>query len=83
MGDELRLGAHRLVLHGPQLRRVRERRGVSQTALAKHLGVTQGTVSAWELGAKHPAMDGLVAAAAKFLGVSISSIAIEDEEDAS
>ncbi len=82
MGDG-RLGTHFLVLDPVLARQARVRRGISQAKLAQQLGVTQGTVSAWEAGRKHPAMDGLVRTMARILGVPVSAITTYDEEVAS
>ena len=42
-----------------QLKSIREKKGISQVQLAAMLGVSQGTISAWETGRWEPSIDGL------------------------
>ena len=56
-----------------ELQRIRKEKGVSQQELADALGVTQGTISAWESGRWNPTVENL-RAAAQFLGVSIDEL---------
>lgn len=52
-----------------RLREVREQRGLSQTALARRVGVTQQAIAAYEAGERRPTGDILVRLSAE-LGVS-------------
>ncbi|MBQ4581056.1 MAG: helix-turn-helix transcriptional regulator [Clostridia bacterium] len=38
---------------GQQIRHLRQRRGITQEELARHLGVTAQAVSKWETGVSH------------------------------
>ena len=49
-----------------RIRFLRENNGMTQTALAKHLGVTRSSVNAWELGISVPSTPYLVELAALF-----------------
>ena len=53
-----------------RLRELRERKGLTQTELAKRLGVGRTTVTLWERGDNHPRIDMLVDLA-KILGVKV------------
>ena len=56
-----------------ELQRIRKEKGVSQQELADALGVTQGTISAWESGRWNPTVENL-RAAAQFLEVTIDEL---------
>ena len=56
-----------------ELQRIRKEKGVSQQELADALGVTQGTISAWESGRWNPTVENL-RAAALFLGVTVDEL---------
>ena len=62
-------------IFGDNLRRLRQSRGYSQLKFAEALGlgVTQATISAWELGIREPEL-GVVFAIAKQFHVPISSL---------
>jgi transcriptional regulator with XRE-family HTH domain len=55
------------------LQRIRKEKGMSQKELADALGVTQGTVSAWESGRWDPTVENL-RAVAKVLGVTVDEL---------
>jgi transcriptional regulator with XRE-family HTH domain len=59
---------------GEAVRRIREKRGMTQERLAQDAGVTTGTVSLVERGRSNPAW-GTVKAIAKGLEISISDLA--------
>jgi transcriptional regulator with XRE-family HTH domain len=58
----------RLMSFGRKLRELRERRGLSQSELAKSLKVTRNAISNWEAGANHPSAQH-IRQIAKILGV--------------
>ncbi len=45
---------------GDRIRQLREREGISQSALAEALGATRAAVNAWEMGISNPSMQSLV-----------------------
>jgi transcriptional regulator with XRE-family HTH domain len=47
-------------VHGPALRAIRERTGLTVTELAKRVGITQGSLSAIEKEARKPSSEVLV-----------------------
>ena len=63
------------------LQRIRKEKGLSQKELADALGVTQGTVSAWESGRWDPTVENL-RAVAKVLGVTVDELIGEPLEEA-
>ena len=63
------------------LQRIRKEKGMSQKELADALGVTQGTVSAWESGRWDPTVENL-RAVAKVLGVTVDELIAEPLEEA-
>jgi transcriptional regulator with XRE-family HTH domain len=63
------------------LQRIRKEKGMSQKELADALGVTQGTVSAWESGRWDPTVENL-RAVAKVLGVTVDELIGEPLEEA-
>ncbi len=64
---------------GNQIKSLRLRRGITQEAMAKHLGVTAQAVSKWERGAAAPDIEMLPAISA-FFGVSIDALfALSDD----
>ena len=64
---------------GNQIKQLRLRRGVTQEALAQHLGVTAQAVSKWERGAATPDI-GLLPEISAYFGVTIDELfALSDE----
>ena len=63
------------------LQRMRKKKGISQKEFADALGVTQGTVSAWESGRWDPTVENL-RAVAKVLGVTVDELIGEPLEEA-
>ena len=63
------------------LQRIRKAKGMSQKELADALGVTQGTISAWESGRWNPTIE-RVRAAAKVLCVTVDELIGEPLEEA-
>lgn len=63
---------------GAAVRRLREKRGMTQEALAQEAGITTGTVSLIERGQSNPAW-GTVNAIAAALGVSMGELAKQVE----
>ena len=59
------------------LRKARERVGLSQVKVAKIIGVTGGAVSQWESGLTHPKVRDLAKLAAIY-GVSVDELLMED-----
>lgn len=55
------------------LREQRKEKKLSQAKLAKGVGVSQKTVSAWELNERYPTID-KVYDIAKFLGISVNAL---------
>ncbi|MGN1367359.1 MAG: helix-turn-helix domain-containing protein [Aristaeellaceae bacterium] len=55
------------------IKRIRKQQGVSQSVLAKGIGVAQSAVSQWELGTSKPSFDNLVAIA-RFFGCKIDDL---------
>ena len=45
------------MLNANQIRAIRKKLGLSQTAFSQRLGVTQNTVARWEIGDRHPKWD--------------------------
>lgn len=60
-------------MFGEKLKELRTKFGLTQTALAKEIGVSQGTVYFWEKGVNEPAAV-YVAAIAEFFGVSADEL---------
>lgn len=56
-----------------KLKQLRKQSGLSQTELAAAIGVTQGAVSQWEMGASKPSLDNLVSIA-KALGCKVDDL---------
>ena len=64
---------------GHQIKTLRQRRGITQEALAKHLGVTAQAVSKWERGAATPDI-GMLPDISAFFGVTIDELfALSDD----
>ena len=64
---------------GQQIRNLRQRRGITQEALARHLGITTQAVSKWENNASMPDI-ALLPDLSAFFGVSIDELfALTDE----
>ena len=64
---------------GNQIKQIRLRRGITQEALAQHLGITAQAVSKWERSAATPDI-GLLPELSAYLGVTIDSLfAISDD----
>ena len=57
-------------MFGDKIQMLRQKRNISQTALAKHLSVTPQAVSKWERGKSFPDVNMLVPIA-DFFGVSV------------
>ena len=55
------------------LKKLRKLHQVSQVELAHGIGVTQGAVSQWELGAAKPTLENLIAIA-KFFGCKVDDL---------
>ncbi len=58
---------------GKGLKRIREKRKLTQTALAERVGVRQGTVARIETGERNPSMD-LLQRLAKVLEVTVEEL---------
>ena len=65
---------------GEQIRLLREREGISQSALARALGATRAAVNAWEMGVSNPSMQSLVELALYF-HVSVDHLLGLDNSD--
>ena len=64
---------------GHQIKTLRQRRGITQEALAKHLGVTAQAVSKWERGAATPDI-GMLPDISAYFGVTIDELfALSDD----
>lgn len=64
---------------GNQIKALRQRRGVTQEALAQHLGVTAQAVSKWERGAATPDI-GMLPSISAYFGVTIDELfALSDD----
>ena len=61
-----------------KLKMLREKNNMSQKDLAEKLGVTEGTISDWELGQVKPDMDNLIDIG-KIFDISIDKLIIEEE----
>lgn len=61
---------------GEKLKAEREKRGLTQTEVAKSLGLVQSTIAKYELEIKEPSKGALVALA-KFYGVSLDYLTAE------
>jgi transcriptional regulator with XRE-family HTH domain len=61
------------------LRRLRERFGLTQTEMARRAGVPFRSYQNWEMGSREPRLDGL-SALAKALGVSADELLAESSE---
>ena len=55
------------------LKKIRKLHHISQIELAQEIGVTQGAVSQWELGAAKPTLENLIAIA-KFFGCKVDDL---------
>ena len=64
----------------PNLKNIREKKGISQVQLAVMLGVTQGSISAWETGRWEPSLD-MIRRIAQIFGVTVDELIGDDEED--
>ncbi|MCY4518842.1 MAG: helix-turn-helix domain-containing protein [Acidimicrobiaceae bacterium] len=53
-GDRQGSETHRIEVPEPDVRRIRERTGLSQVAFARSIGVAPGTVRNWEQGRRRP-----------------------------
>lgn len=53
----------------PQLKELREEKGLTQSELAKELGFTQSAIAKWENGERNPSLDVLILIA-KYFDVS-------------
>lgn len=62
---------------GERLKAERIKKGLTQTEVAKSLGLVQSTIAKYELGIKKPTMDMLVVIA-KFYSVSLDYLAAND-----
>lgn len=58
---------------GGRIKAARERKGLSQSAVARHLGVTRQAVTGWESDASNPSTENLVALC-DFLGVTLEAL---------
>lgn len=63
----------------PNLKKLREERGLSQTDLAETLGTSKRTVIRWEMGDSNPAFNDLVSLARLF-DVSVAYLIGETEK---
>ena len=63
----------------PNLKKLREERGMSQTDLAETLGTSKRTVIRWEMGDSNPAFSDLVGLA-KLFDVSVAYLIGETEQ---
>ena len=63
------------------LKTIREQKGINQTQLAAMLGVSQGSVSAWETGRWEPSIDAL-RKIAMFLNCTVDDLLKEPLEEA-
>lgn len=61
-------------MRGDTLKRLRERKGLTQTELASRVGVTAAYISMLESGAKGNPTLGIVRRLAKALGVSVAEL---------
>jgi transcriptional regulator with XRE-family HTH domain len=61
-----------------QIKRMRERRGISQEELANRLGLTRGRLSMYEIGKREPDVDTL-SKMADFFGVSLDVLTDRNE----
>ncbi|HET7552218.1 MAG TPA: helix-turn-helix transcriptional regulator [Gemmatimonadaceae bacterium] len=66
MSEEIKSGPPMQVMLGRRIASLRALHGMGQDDLAKAIGVTQGTVSRWETGAKEPRLRTLIAVAQAF-----------------
>ena len=55
------------------LKKIRKLHHISQIELAQEIGVTQGAVSQWEVGAAKPTLENLIAIA-KFFGCKVDDL---------
>lgn len=58
---------------GNRLRDLREKRNITQTQIAEKLGITQGAVSQWEVGATNPSI-GMISKLAEILGCTVDEL---------
>ena len=65
---------------GDRIRQLREREGISQSALAEALGATRAAVNAWEMGISNPSMQSLVELSL-FFRVSVDHLLGLDDAD--
>ena len=70
------------ILIGDKIKKLRKEKGLSQSDLAKIVGVTDKAVSTWECGSKIPRM-GAVEKMVAFFGVTKSYLLTDDESNAS
>jgi transcriptional regulator with XRE-family HTH domain len=65
---------------GNQIRQLRERENISQSALARALNATRAAVNAWEMGISNPSMQSLIDLA-QYFHVSVDYLlGMETEE---
>ncbi len=64
---------------GNQIKALRQRRGVTQEAMAQHFGITAQAISKWECGASVPDI-GMLPELSAYFGVSIDSLFALDDE---
>ena len=62
------------------IRKIRERKKISQESIAAMIGVTQGAVSQWESGNTMPTAQNIIDLA-RILGCTTDDILITDKED--
>ena len=62
------------------IRKIRERKKISQESIAAQIGVTQGAVSQWESGNTMPTAQNIIDLA-RILGCTTDDILITDKED--
>lgn len=62
------------------IRKIRERKKISQESIAALIGVTQGAVSQWESGNTMPTAQNIIDLA-RILGCTTDDILITDKED--
>lgn len=65
---------------GEHIKLLRDREGISQSALAKALGATRAAVNAWEMGISNPSMQSLIELA-QYFHVSVDYLLGLDDSD--
>jgi len=61
------------------IKAIREKKGILQSQLAEALGLTQGSISQWELGLTSPSADNLKKLSA-FLGCTVDELLTDPKE---